>query len=200
MKTTTTLAALAAAALLQACAFKDSILDVHATPETKVAGPLGDIKSVAFSAPQIEDSRLDRARIGWKKNGYGQNTADILTATPPDQIVAGAVAKALTDTNHKVGPTGDVKVLGSLDRLWFDVDVNFWTVKFLGDVQATLDFVDTKTNQSIYKSKYTGSYNESKGGGMEKTWTEVMNKALDKMIESIVLDDALAAALQNRVQ
>jgi uncharacterized lipoprotein YajG len=194
-----TIAILAAAALLQACAFNDSVLDVKAT-DAKVAGPLGDVKSVSFTTPALEDARLDRARIGWKKNGYGQNTADITTTTPPDQIVENAVAKALTDTNHKVGPDGDVKVVGSVDRLWFDVDVNFWTVKFLGDVQATLDFVDAKTNQSIYKSKYTGSYNEAKGGGLEKTWTEVMNKALDKLIESIVLDDALAAALRNRAQ
>jgi hypothetical protein len=97
-----------------------------------------------------------------------------------------------------VGPGGDIKIVGTVDRLWFDMDVNFWTVKFIGDVQATLDFVDTRTNQSVYKSKYTGSYNESKGGGLEKTWNLVMNKALDKLVESIVLDDALASALKKR--
>lgn len=200
MKIPSLVSLVAATLLLQACAFKDSMLDVHATPATKVAGPLGDLKSLSFSTPQLDDARLDRARIGWKKNGYGQNTADILTTTPPKLIVENAVAKALTDTGHKVGTGGDIKIVGSVDRLWFDVDMNFWTVKFLGDVQATLDFVDAKTNQSLYKSKYTGSYNESKGGGLEKTWTEVMNKALDKLIESIVLDDALVTALKNRQQ
>ncbi len=194
---TSTLVTLAAAAMLQACAFSDAVLDVKTT-DAKVAGPLGDVKSVSFSTPQLEDARLDRARIGWKKNGYGQNTADITTTTPPDQIVENAVAKALSDTNHRVGAGGDIKIVGTVDRLWFDMDVNFWTVKFIGDVQATLDFVDTKTNQSVYKSKYTGSYNESKGGGLEKTWNEVMNKALDKLVESIVLDDALASALKQR--
>lgn len=187
-----------AALVLQGCAFSDATLDVRASPEVKVAGPLGDVTSVSFSKPELEDARLDRARIGWKKNGYGQNTADILTTTPPKQIVENAVAKALTDTNHKVGSGGDVSVVGTIDRLWFDLDANFWTVKFIGDVQATLDFVDSKTRKSIYKSKYTGSYNESKGGGLEKTWTEVMNKALDKLVESIVLDEELATALKNR--
>jgi hypothetical protein len=71
-------------------------------------------------------------------------------------------------------------------------------VKFIGDVQATLEFIDKATRQQIYKSKYTGSYNEAKGGGLEKTWTLVMNKAIDKLVESIVLDDELAAALSSR--
>src|SRR5262245_55836939 len=147
---TSTLVTLAAAALLQACAFSDAVLDVKANADTKVAGPLGDVKSLSFNTPALDDARLDRARIGWKKNGYGQNTADITTTTPPDQIVENAVSKALTDTNHRVGAGGDIKVVGTVDRLWFDIDVNFWTVKFLGDVQATVDFVDAKTNQSIY--------------------------------------------------
>jgi uncharacterized lipoprotein YajG len=197
---TSTLVTLAAAALLQACAFSDSVLDVKANPDTKVAGPLGDVKSVSFTTPALDDARIDRARIGWKKNGYGQNTADITSTTPPDQIVENAVSKALTDTHHKVGSTGDIKVVGSVDRMWLEFDINFWTVKFIGDVQATLDFIDASTNQSIYKSKYSGSYNESKGGGLEKTWTEVMNKAMDKLIESIVLDEGLAAALKARAQ
>ena len=55
------------------------------------------------------------------------------------------------------------------------------------------------TKQSIYKSKYSGNYSDTKAGGLEKTWTEVMNKALDKLIESIVLDEELAAALNARL-
>lgn len=193
------IATLAAAVFVQGCALTDATLDVHHSAEVKVAGPLGDVKSLNFMTPTLDDGRLDRARIGWKKNGYGQQTADITTTTPVDQIVENAVAKALTDANHKVGSSGDVMVTGTVDRMWFDVDVNFWTVKFLGDVQATLDFVDAATKASIYKSRYTGSYTESKGGGLEKTWSMVMSKALDKLVESIVLDDELAAALNGRI-
>jgi uncharacterized lipoprotein YajG len=199
MKLILKMAALAAAALvMQGCAFTKATLDIHATPEAKVAGPLGDVKSIRFSAPALDDARLDKARIGWKKNGFGQNTADITTKQPVDQIVESAVSKALTDTNHNVGNDGGVEVVGTVDRFWFDLDVNFWTVKFIGDVQCTLDFVDTQTRRSLYKSKYSGSHSEEKAGGLEKTWTIVMNKSLDKLIESIVLDDELAAALNGR--
>jgi uncharacterized lipoprotein YajG len=199
MKLILKMAALAAAALvMQGCAFTKATLDIHATPEAKVAGPLGDVKSIRFSAPALDDARLDKARIGWKKNGFGQNTADITTKQPVDQIVESAVSKALTDTNHNVGNDGGVEVVGTVDRFWFDLDVNMWTVKFIGDVQCTVDFIDTATKQSIYKSKYSGNYADTKAGGLEKTWTEVMNKALDKLIESIVLDEELVAALNKR--
>lgn len=189
---------LAAAILVaQGCAFTKATLDVKPTA-AKVAGPLGDVTPIAFQKPQLADSRQDTVRIGWKKNGFGQNTADIVTKQPVDQIVEDAVAKALTDTKHSVGDTGAVQVVGTVDRFWFDLDVNMWTVKFIGDVQCTVDFIDPTTKQSIYKSKYSGNYSDTKAGGLEKTWTEVMNKALDKLIESIVLDEELVAALNKR--
>ena len=189
-----------AAAILvaQGCAFTKATLDVKPTA-AQVAGPLGEVPSIKFQQPQLQDSRPDQARIGWKKNGFGQNTADIVTKQPVEQIVETAVAKALTDTKHSVGDTGDIEIVGTIDRFWFDLDVNMWTVKFIGDVQCTVDFVDPKTKQSIYKSKYSGNYADTKAGGLEKTWTEVMSKALDKLIESIVLDEELVAALSKRL-
>lgn len=181
----------------QGCAFTKATLDVKPTA-TQVAGPLGDVPSITFQKPQLVDSRPDQARIGWKKNGFGQNTADIVTKEPVEQIVETAVAKALTDTRHSVADTGAIQVVGTVDRFWFDLDVNMWTVKFIGDVQCTVDFIDPHTKQSIYQSKYSGNYADTKAGGLEKTWTEVMSKALDKLIESIVLDEELVAALSKR--
>lgn len=192
-------AAIAAVAIgMQGCAFTPATLDLHPTPEASIAGPLGDVGPVRFAAPDLTDARPDKARIGWKKNGYGQNTADITTSQPVDTIVEAAVAKALTGAHHLVGGDPTVKVIGTVDRMWFDLDVNFWTVKFIGDVQCTLDFVDAGTQQSIYKSNYSGTHSEAKAGGLEATWTVVMNRALDKLIESIVLDEALAEALKSR--
>ena len=196
MKTQKILALAAIATLLSGCAFTPAQLDVQATPEARVAGPLSETPSISFRATQLDDARPDKARIGWKKNGYGQNTADITTVKPVDQIVESTIDKALTDTGHAVADTGIVQIVGTVDRFWFDMDVNFWTIKFIGEVACTLDFIDPQTKQSIYQSKYAGSYNEDKAGGLEKTWTEVMGKALDKLIEDIILDEALADAVR----
>jgi uncharacterized lipoprotein YajG len=186
-------------AALQGCAFTKSTLDVSATPDAHVAGPLGDISSIRFTAPQLEDARQDRVRIGWKKNGYGMNTADITTSQPVDEIVERSVSKALADAHHTVGDGGSVQVIGMVDRFWFETDANFWTVTFIGEVRCTLDFVDTQTQRSLYKSTYSGSHSESKAAGLDKTWAAVMSKALDKLIEDIVLDEELADALRDRV-
>jgi uncharacterized lipoprotein YajG len=201
MRTTKATGLLALAALgiaLQGCAFTKSTLSVAPSAELKVAGPLGDVAPVRFSPPQLEDNRQDRARIGWKKNGFGANTADITTAEPVDQIVEKSVAKALTDARHMVTDGGDVQVVGQVDRFWFETDVNFWTVTFIGEVRCTLEFIDARTRQSLYKHTYTGSHSESKAGGLDKTWAAVMSKATDKLIEDIVLDENLAAALKSR--
>lgn len=196
MKTQRILALAAIVALLQGCAFTPAQLEVQAAPGTHVAGPLTEVKPVKFRATQLEDARPDKARIGWKKNGFGQNTADITTVKPVDQIVEATIDKALTDSRHSVGDDGVIQIMGTVDRFWFDTDVNFWTIKFIGEVACTLDFIDAQTKQSIYKSTYAGSYNEEKAGGLTKTWSEVMGKALDKLIEDVVLDEELANAVK----
>jgi uncharacterized lipoprotein YajG len=197
MKTHYRFLALAAAlALLQGCAFTPAQLEVKPHAGTQVAGPLKDIGPVKFSATQLEDARQDKARIGWKKNGFGQNTADITTSEPVDQIVEKTIDKAIVDSGHAVADDGVLQIVGTVDRFWFDMDANFWTITFIGEVACTLDFLDAGTKQSVYKSKYAGSYSVDKAGGLDKTWTEVMAKALDKLIEDITLDEDMAEALK----
>jgi len=200
MKTFYKLTALAAlAALLPGCALTPAQLEVKPHAATQVAGPLNDVGPVNFSATQLEDARSDKARIGWKKNGFGQNTADITTSQPVDQIVESTIDKAIVDSGHSVAGDGAIQIVGTVDRFWFDMDVNFWTVTFIGEVACTLDFVDAQTKQSIYKNKYAGSYNVDKAAGLEKTWTDVMAKALDKLIEDVTLDEDMADALKAHI-
>jgi uncharacterized lipoprotein YajG len=200
MKTQHRFLALAAAvALLQGCAFTPAQLEVKPHAATQVAGPLKDVGPVKFRATQLEDARPDKARIGYKKNGFGQNTADITTSEPVDQIVEKTVDKAIVDSGHVVADDGIIQIVGTVDRFWFDMDANFWTITFIGEVACTLDFIDAQTKQSIYKSKYAGSYNVDKAGGLDKTWTEVMAKALDKLIEDVTLDEDMADALRAHI-
>ena len=171
--------------LVQACAFTDATLKVEHDTEVNVIGPISEAGGIAFSAPQLEDARFDKARIGWKKNGFGQNTADITSEQTVDVIIENAITDAIKDNGHSVVEDGQVRITGTVDRFWFETDVNFWTVEFFGDVQCTLDFVDLKTNTSIYSSSYSGTYKEKTGGGGKKTWTEVMSNAIEKLIEDI---------------
>jgi len=181
--------------LLQACALTDATLKVEHDSAVDIKGPIGEAGAIAFSAPQLEDKRLDKERIGFKKNGYGMNMADITTEQPVDAIIENAIIDAITDNGHKVVEDGKVRITGTVDRFWFDTDINFWSVEFIGDVQCTLDFIDAATDTSIYQSSYSGSYKEKTAAGYTKTWTEVMGKAIDKLIEDIVYDEDLKDAL-----
>ena len=67
-------------------------------------------------------------------------------------------------------------------------------------MSCILDFIDPWTKQSIYTSMYARSYKENKGAGLEKTWSEVMGRTLDKLIEDIVLDEDLADAVKAFVE
>jgi uncharacterized lipoprotein YajG len=189
------LMAIAAILMIQACAFTDATLKVEHDDEVNITGPISEAGGIAFSAPQLEDARLDKARIGWKKNGYGMKTADITSEQTVDVIVENAIIDAIKDNGHSVAEDGQVRISGTVDRFWFETDVNFWTLEFIGDIQCTLDFVDTATNESIYSSSYSGTYKEKTAAGYVKTWTEVMSKAIDKLIEDIVFDEELTDAL-----
>lgn len=182
--------------LTQACAFKDSQLKISHTDDAQFNGPISEISMRSFSSPELEDRREDKVRIGWKKNGYGMNTADITTEQPVQDIVADAIAEGLKANGHLISVNeSDIKITGSVERFWFETDINFWTVEFIGEVTADLSFVNTINDEIIYHSIYTGSHSVKKGGGGEKTWRTVMSTAVNKLIEDIVFDEALAEAL-----
>ena len=181
--------------LLQSCAFTDASLQVEHDDEVNITGPISEAGGIVFSAPQLEDARLDKARIGWKRNGFGMNTADITTEQPVDVIVENAIIDAIKDNGHSVADDNQIRITGTVDRFWFETDVNFWSIEFIGDVQCTLEFFDSETNSSIYSSSYSGTYKEKTAAGYVKTWTEVMGKAIDKLIEDIVYDEDLKDAL-----
>ncbi len=185
--------------LTQACAFKDAQLKIAHTEDAKLDGPISELSTLSFSSPLLEDNREDKVRIGWKKNGYGMNTADITTEQPVENIVSEAIVEGLKANGHTVAAeNSDISITGSVERFWFETDVNFWTVEFLGEVTAHLSFVNKSTNQVIYDSKYTGSHSVKKGGGGEKTWRTVMSTAVNKLIEDMVFDEELAEALDSQ--
>lgn len=184
------------ALLIQACAFTDSTLPVSHNSDADIVGPISELDTINFSLPTMKDARDDRDRIGFKKNGYGQNTADIFTEQTVEAIIENAIVDTLTDNGHAVLETANIGVTGTVDRFWFEMDVNFVTIEFIGNVQCTLNFVDLTSNETIYTSSYTGSHKKKTGAGLEKTWTNVMNQAVDSLVEGIVFDDELAAALE----
>jgi uncharacterized lipoprotein YajG len=188
---------LTAVILVQACAFTDATLTVVHDPEANYKSPLGDVATMQFNTPELHDNRQDKERIGWKKNGYGTQTANISTSEPVETILSNAIKTRLTKNGYSVLENGRDKITGTVNQFWFDSDINFWTVEFSGDVQCTLQFVDTENETSFYQAEYSCTYSEKKAGGLEKTWQIITGKAVEKLVDDLVFDEDLAEALAN---
>jgi uncharacterized lipoprotein YajG len=186
---------LVAVVLIQGCAFTTARLNVAARPNADFKGPLSQVAATKFDAQALNDARADKARIGWKKNGYGSNTADILSTRPVPELVVEAIRAGLQQNGHTVAAPGDITITGSVTRFWFEVKPNFWTIEFTGNVECDLQFTKAGTTQEVYKSRYSGTYTKKTGGGLEATWTEVMDASLEKLVEDIVFDANLIEAL-----
>ena len=186
---------LLAVLLIQGCAFTTARLNVGVPPGANLKGPISQVTPKKFDIQALEDERSDKARIGWKKNGYGANTADILSTRPVTELVAEAIRAGLQQNGHAIATPSDIVISGSVTRFWFEVKPNFWTVEFTGNVECDLRFVKAGTTQEVYKSRYSGTYTKKTGGGLEATWTEVMDASLQKLAEDIVFDANLIEAL-----
>lgn len=182
--------------LMQGCAFTTARLNVAARPNADLKGPLSQVAPTKFDVQALADERTDKARIGWKRNGYGGKTADILSTRPVTDVVADAVRAGLQQNGHTAAIPGDIVVSGSVTRFWFEVKPNFWTIEFTGNVECDIQFVRTGTKQEVYKSRYSGTYTRKTGGGLEATWTEVMDASVEKLVEDIVFDANLIEALK----
>lgn len=187
-------------ALGSGCAFTQADLDVHFDAATARKGPLAEVPPAAFEYAALTDSRIDRARIGHKKNTYGQNTADIQPLKPVTEIVQEAVRLTLEANGHPTAAPAAVRVEGDVTQFWFDTQMNFWTVEFMATVESKLRFVDPSSGGLLYEGAYVGHYNEKSGGGYEKSWARVLNLALGRMAEAVAFDGKLAAAIRARVE
>jgi hypothetical protein len=181
--------------LVQGCAFTTARLNIAARPDTNFKGPMSQVAPMKFDIKPLEDARSDKARIGWKRNGFGQNTADILSTRPVTVLVAEGIRAGLKQNGQTAGIPSDISISGSVTRFWFEVKPNFWTIEFNGNVECDLEFVSNRTNTVIYKSRYSGTYTKKTGGGLEATWTEVMDASIEKLVEDIVFDANLIEAL-----
>jgi hypothetical protein len=182
--------------VLQGCAFSVARLNVGARPEANFKGPMAQVAPKTFEVKPLTDARADKARIGWKKNGFGTNTADILTTRPVTDLVAEGIRAGLQQNGQKNGVPSDISIGGSVTRFWFEFKPNFWTIEFTGNVECDLEFVSAQTNSVVYKSRYSGTYTKKTGGGMEATWTEVMDASLEKVVEDIMFDANLIEELK----
>jgi ABC-type uncharacterized transport system auxiliary subunit len=186
----------AAAAALSACAYGDAKLALAYDGSTAKAGVLSEAPATTIYLADVEDRRVEKQRIGYKRNGFGAKTADIVSERPVPEIVEEALASALQKNGHILGgPEERFAIKPALTNFWFDYKTGFVTVEFYGQVQTELSVVDQSTGTAIYSEVFDGYYSEKTGGGLKKTWQRIMNAALADLVSKINLSEGLKDAL-----
>ena len=182
---------------MQGCALTDATLDVGADATVVGQGPLSEAEAVSFVINEFEDAREDQVRVGYKKNGFGQNMGDITTAQPVTVIVADAISAAAVANGHTLGETG-IAVDGVVNEFWVETDINFTNIEMVCNIVADLKFSDTQTNSAIYSVTYSASYSDKKQMGTEKNFAEIIDGAIQALVDEFVFDEELAEALRER--
>ena len=181
---------------LQGCALTDAELDVGPDMEAINQGPISDATPRVFKVNDFEDARDDKERVGYKKNGFGQNMGDIDTDEPVPVIVADAISAAAVANGHTIGD-GGIAIDGVVNRFWIETDINFSNIEIACSIEADITFTDVASNKAIYSAPYAGSYSDKKQMGTEKNFKEIIDGALGALIDEIVFDEDLAEALDS---
>ena len=184
---------------LGGCAFTTATLDVGLKPTDTGRGPLSSVPPATVRVADLVDKRPDTDRIGYKKNGFGSKTADVLTERPVPVIVRDAIAAEFSANGHRIGQEVDFVVSGSVTTFWFELTPNFGSLGFAGTVGTDLVVSDARTGQVLVTRAYQGNYTEKTMiGRWEGTWQRAMNTALERMVRDIASDPRLLAALRDR--
>jgi hypothetical protein len=182
---------------LGGCAFTQANLNVGYDEAKAVKGPLSDIPLRQVMIGEFKDARPERDKIGYKRNGYAMKTADIKTQKPVPDIVREAITAEFSKNGHvTTGKTSEFVFAGDITTFWFDLQINFWSVEFMGTVAVDLNVNDGRTGVSLLARKYQGHFNEKSMGGLDATWERVMNTALALMIEEMSTDTQLLEILR----
>ncbi len=199
MKSLVCCAALMCASLaVTGCAFTRADLNVNYPESAARQGPLSSIVPVSIQVDTFSDARPDQNRIGYKRNGFGMQTADIITTQPVPLIIRDALVVELKKNGHLAQADHYVAAItGVIRTFWFDYQVNFWTVEFMGTIGVEVGVVDPNTKRVLVSRTYQAHYNEKSMGGYVGTWERVMNVTLERLIRQIGTDQQVIEALKS---
>ena len=183
------------------CALTQASLKVDYDPAKTPKSALSTAGRVTVSVAEFADKRPEKDKIGYKRNAFGNKMAPIGTIKPVPQIIREAIAGEFAKNGLAVdAPSSDGVLTGSIDSFWFDIQMNFWTIEFMGTVGVDVTLTDARTGVVRHTGRYEGHYNEKSLGGLEGTWERVMNTALENMIRDMSADRKLVESLTSTVR
>lgn len=190
-----------AAFTLTACATGTTKISLGVSDEAVKAGVISEAAPVTLYLAEVTDERdaAHKERIGDKRNGYGMVMGAIGTTEPVTDTVADTLTKTFEASGHSVvteAGNAPLRVDAAVKNFWLDYKTGLVTVEFFGDVQVALKVTDTATGAVVFEDLFKGYYSDKTGGGLSKTWTRVMDAALQDLSREIGLSSDLMMALE----
>jgi len=183
--------------MMSACAAGTTDLTLGLVDTDLKEGVIAEADSKAINLT-VTDGRDQTDRIGDKRNGYGAVMGSIGTTEPVTDIVGDTITKTFTSNGHTVVDEngGGLNVEAEVKRFWFDYKTGLVTVEFFGDVQVAMTVKEPGSDEVLFEETFKGYYSDKTGGGLSKTWTRVMNAALNEFSRELSLSDELLEALE----
>lgn len=184
--------------LVSGCAFSDAKLDVKYDESIAEVGPLSSVNPLKIKVEQLQDNRPFFDKIGDKKNAYGMDCADVVTTSPVPDVIHDAIVAMLEKNGHSVtDQDADIAISGVIETFWFESQMNFWTIEFMGTADVNLEFKEVSSEKVLLSKHYSGYHNEKLFSGYHKEMQMVMNQTLEDLIRSISMDNELLGVMQS---
>ena len=185
------------AMMLCACATGTTDISMAMNDDIAKTGLLSEATASVVSVAATDARDGDkRDRIGDKRNGYGMVMGKIGTTEPVESVVKRVVGETFSANGHTVSESAGLAVETEVTNFWFDYKTGLVTVEFFGDIQVLLTVKDLETDAVIFEEKFKGYHSEKTGGGLSKTWTKVMDAALQDLSREIGMSMGLMEALE----
>lgn len=182
------------------CAITPANLNVSYDAAKAKIGPLSSVKPLKVEVGTFADKRQVTNNIGYKRNTLGVNTAYVRTTRPVPEIIRDAIVTAFNKNGHTVTSgegDKDIAISGSVETFWFESQVNFWTIEFMGTVDVNMAVQDGHTGQVLLNKRYSGHHNAALLSGYHKEMANTMNATMENLIDQISVDAKLIEVLSS---
>ena len=182
------------ASLLQGCVTPIEIDAAHDT-EKRCVGSVSTVESQNFLLGTIKNNKLSRIVVGQKGADEDINQVPVYLSEPSTNAVLAAVRRSLEDNGHTIGASR-IRVDGELEEFWVSKDTGWLEVRYICLIDVRLNFVDTESGKDLYSNRYVASYLRSPKNKQDSPYADAVNGALDALVDEVVFDTELVAALK----
>jgi uncharacterized lipoprotein YajG len=184
---------LLAAVLFSGCALTKDEVSLGYTPQPSVSKVSGaDHVPVTVT---VKDARQDKTAVGAKINGFGMETAPIVSRGDVIALVENAIETELTDRGFKLNATNGVSLVAELSTFRNHFKVGFWAGDAVADITLEIT-VKNVAGTIVYNKLVQGQgMNENiqlaTGSNAKVALEAALSDAMTKMFSDQAFIDAL---------